>query len=110
MSILMRIILERCERNKLATLLATDVIENEYKWINYDFEESQVKIDISDMILEFMLSESINLCDLLEEPSRNTSIYRDTDAITKISPAIPLLSETNRSSVASQSVITKQNE
>ena len=25
---------------KLATLLATEVIENEHKWLNYDFEEA----------------------------------------------------------------------
>jgi len=42
---------------KLATLLATEVIENEYKWLNYDFEEAQVKVDLGDMILEHLVSE-----------------------------------------------------
>jgi hypothetical protein len=37
---------------KLATLLAREMIENEPKWLNYEFEEAQVKIDIGDMILE----------------------------------------------------------
>jgi hypothetical protein len=37
---------------KLATLLAREMIENEMKWLNYEFEEVQVKIDVGDMILE----------------------------------------------------------
>ena len=37
---------------KLATLLAREMIETEPKWLNYEFEEAQVKIDIGDMILE----------------------------------------------------------
>ena len=44
---------------KLATLLAREMIENEHKWLNYEFEESQVKIDIGDMILEQLVTESI---------------------------------------------------
>jgi len=35
------------------------MIENEHKWLNYEFEESQVKIDIGDMILEQLVTESI---------------------------------------------------
>ena len=46
---------------KLATLLAREMIENEPKWLNYDFEEAQVKIDIGDMILEQLVTESINI-------------------------------------------------
>ena len=46
---------------KLATLLATEVLENEYKWLNYEFEEAQVKIDLGDMILEQLVSETIGL-------------------------------------------------
>ena len=42
---------------KLASLLAREMIENEPKWLNYEFEEAQVKIDIDDMILEQMLTE-----------------------------------------------------
>ena len=44
---------------KLATLLAREMIENEPKWLNYEFEEAQVKIDIGDMILEQLVTESI---------------------------------------------------
>lgn len=44
---------------KLATLLAREMIENEPKWLNYEFEEAQVKIDIGDMILEQLVTETI---------------------------------------------------
>jgi len=47
----------------LANLLATEVLENENQWLNYDFEESQVKIDISDMIFEELIIETVNLVD-----------------------------------------------
>ncbi len=46
---------------KLATLLAREMIENEPKWLNYEFEEAQVKIDIGDMILEQLVTETITL-------------------------------------------------
>lgn len=44
---------------KLATLLAREMIENEPKWLCYEFEEAQVKIDVGDMILEQMVTEAI---------------------------------------------------
>jgi len=46
---------------KLATLLAREMIENEPKWLNYEFEEAQVKIDIGDMILEQLVTETISI-------------------------------------------------
>ena len=50
---------------KLATLLATEVIEHENKWLSYDFEDAQVRIDLGDMILEHLVEESVNLLDEL---------------------------------------------
>lgn len=46
---------------KLATLLAREMIENEPKWLGYDFEEAQVKIDIGDMILETLVTETLSI-------------------------------------------------
>lgn len=46
---------------KLATLLAREMIENEPRWLNYEFEEAQVKIDIGDMILEQLVTETITI-------------------------------------------------
>jgi hypothetical protein len=41
------------------------VIENEEKWLNYEFEETQVKIDLGDMILEHLVAEVIEICDCI---------------------------------------------
>lgn len=40
-------------------MLASEVIETEHHWLNYDFEEAQVKIDLSDMILEHLVEELV---------------------------------------------------
>lgn len=40
-------------------MLATEVVENEHQWLNYEFEEAQVKIDLSDMILEHLVEEVV---------------------------------------------------
>lgn len=40
-------------------MLATEVVENEHQWLNYEFEEAQVKIDLSDMILEHLVEEAV---------------------------------------------------
>lgn len=40
-------------------MLASEVVETEHQWLNYEFEESQVKIDLSDMILEHLVEEIV---------------------------------------------------
>jgi hypothetical protein len=40
-------------------MLAGEVAEQEHQWLNYEFEESQVKIDLSDMILEHLVEELV---------------------------------------------------
>ncbi len=37
---------------KLANLLATEVMEGENQWLNYEFEHSQLKLDLSEAIFE----------------------------------------------------------
>ena len=44
---------------KLVSLLAREMIESEPKWLNYEFEHAQVKIDVGDMILEQLVTECI---------------------------------------------------
>jgi hypothetical protein len=53
---------------KLAILLSDEVHEAENKWLKYDFEEAQVKIDITDMILEDMIEE---ICIVLNGVEQN---------------------------------------
>jgi len=39
-------------------MLASEVLETEHQWLTYEFEEAQVKIDLSDMILEHLVEET----------------------------------------------------
>jgi transcriptional regulator NrdR family protein len=47
------------------------MIENEPKWLNYEFEQAQVKIDVGDMILEQLVNETISV--LNEQATREIS-------------------------------------
>jgi hypothetical protein len=51
---------------RLAGLLAGDVMDNEEQWLNYEYEETQVKIDASDMVLEHLIQEAIDLTAKIE--------------------------------------------
>jgi hypothetical protein len=46
---------------KLVMLLAREMIDTEPKWLNYEFEQAQVKIDVGDMILEQLVNETISI-------------------------------------------------
>ena len=50
------------------------MIENEPKWLNYEFEQAQVKIDVGDMILEQLVNECIQVLNqgsgVAEQPSQ----------------------------------------
>ena len=69
---------------KLATLLATEVIENEPQWLNYDFEEAQVRIDLGDMILEQLVSEAIAVMNVVEQTEHKKSIYTDAELVEQL--------------------------
>ena len=46
---------------KLIALLGREMIETEPKWLNYEFEQAQAKIDLGDMILEVLVTEAIDI-------------------------------------------------
>jgi hypothetical protein len=46
---------------KLTGVLTSDTLEHEHHWLNYEFEEAQVKVDLSDMILEVLVNEVIGI-------------------------------------------------
>lgn len=68
----------------MATLLATEVIENEPKWLNYEFEDSQVRIDLGDMILEQLVSEAIAILNVVDETGHKKSIYSDPELVEQL--------------------------
>ncbi len=69
---------------KLATLLATEVIDDENSWLDYDFEEAQVRIDLGDMILEQLVSEAIAVMNVVEETDHKKSIFADKELVEKL--------------------------
>ena len=46
---------------KLAQLLCREIVDSENQWLKWDFEETQTKIDLSDMVLEHLVSETIQV-------------------------------------------------
>jgi hypothetical protein len=59
------------------------MIENEPRWLNYEFEDAQVKIDIGDMILEQLVTETITI--LNDKMSNQVSSDRfDSDGVSKM--------------------------
>jgi hypothetical protein len=54
-------LLQQIREERLANMLADEIIEKDEMWTNYEFEETQVKLDLSDMILEHLSSEVIEI-------------------------------------------------
>ena len=67
----------------LATLLSQEVATDEQKWLNYFFEESQVKIDITDMILEDLIHE---ICIIVNSVEENSQKPLTSESIFKMIP------------------------
>lgn len=44
---------------KLATQLHQEIVEDEHFWLNYEFEESQIRIDLGDFIFDKLLTETV---------------------------------------------------
>lgn len=51
---------------RLAVVLAGEIDENEHIWIDYEYEETQTKIDLGDMIMEQLTDETILMLYKLE--------------------------------------------
>lgn len=47
--------------DRLVKLLSREAYENDYAWVQYEFEETQLKLDIADMVLEYMVEEIIDI-------------------------------------------------
>ena len=56
-------IINHHREERILLLLSQDTYEGEKKWVDYKFEESQLKLDIADMILENLVEEIIKMID-----------------------------------------------
>ena len=52
---------------KLAAILAYDVEkEDQEKWLDYETEESQVKLDLADIVLDKLVEEAVHILNTIE--------------------------------------------
>ena len=59
---------------RLASLLVQDVVDNEEMWINYDSDETEVQLDLADMILEQLVFEAVNGLTSIEDRRKKCPI------------------------------------
>lgn len=53
--------LNHLREERLALLLASEIEENEVLWTDYEYETTQTKLDLADMVLETLAEEAILL-------------------------------------------------
>jgi hypothetical protein len=53
--------LELIREDKLAKILIQEAEENEPLWVDYEYEETQTKLDIADLILEELCKEAADI-------------------------------------------------
>lgn len=46
---------------RLAIVLASEIEDNEDIWTDYEYEETQTKLDIADMVLEQLVDEMVGI-------------------------------------------------
>lgn len=51
--------LTQIREERLANLLSTEINETEPLWLDYEYEETQVKLDVADMILQELCFDTI---------------------------------------------------
>lgn len=51
--------LAEVKEERLCKLLNTCAIENEERWINYDEESAEVKVELSEMVLDQLVAEML---------------------------------------------------
>lgn len=58
--------LNQVREERLALALAAEIDENEPIWTDYEYEETQTKLDLGDLVLSHLCEETFVLLDLLE--------------------------------------------
>lgn len=54
-------LLVEIREDALGNAISKDIVESEWQWTDYEFEETQVKIDLADMVLDELTEEMLNL-------------------------------------------------
>lgn len=53
--------LQDTRERRLQAVLTADTVECEHHWLNFEFEESQIKVDLADLVLETLVHECVTL-------------------------------------------------
>ena len=56
-------VIQQLKEEQVSCMLAMEIIAQEPLWINYEFEETQVRLDLADMTLEGIVEETIAILD-----------------------------------------------
>jgi hypothetical protein len=54
-------LLQQIREERLASVLTDDIVEKDEMWVDYEFEEAQVKLDLADMALEILAEEMVEI-------------------------------------------------
>ncbi|OMJ92807.1 hypothetical protein SteCoe_4348 [Stentor coeruleus] len=54
-------LLQQIREERLASVLTEDIVKKDKLWVDYEFEEAQVKLDLADMILEIFAEEMVEI-------------------------------------------------
>lgn len=57
--------LQQEREERLGIALAEEIITNDNIWADYEFEETQLKLDLGDIVLDQLLSETIDILNKL---------------------------------------------
>ncbi|OMJ79095.1 hypothetical protein SteCoe_20954 [Stentor coeruleus] len=60
-------IIQQIYEEQLSSMIAKEIIDQEPSWINYEFEETQIKLDLADMTLEELVEETIKMLKTLTQ-------------------------------------------
>jgi hypothetical protein len=65
--------LNMLREERLALVLSSEIEENEMLWTDYEYEETQAKLDVADMILEFLADEAVTELNKIQQSRQQTS-------------------------------------
>ena len=71
---------------RLALVLAAEIEENEMLWTDYEYEETQTKLDVADMILEYLAEEAGKEMNRIQQLRQGPSTL-DTTTNTSVAPS-----------------------
>ena len=57
-------LLDQLREEKLGNMLALEMMDHDDRWVDYEFEENQTKLDLADIVLEHLVMEVLDVVNL----------------------------------------------